>query len=163
MRRAWSIFWKTITKWHINIPYLLTLELQSATQLRRNLLSDLIVKGVRPWVIAAALKCAATATKYFHSEPSVCPLKTTQKYWNYGLRILRVWPLNHRLAVRKFKSTFIHFSQQSFSILSKFPGALWKYLVRLKLHQKVCDSSDRLGGKHHSLSHNHLVFSMVCT
>ena len=58
---------ENITKWRINIPYLLTLELQSAAQLRHNLLSDLIVKGVRPWVIDAALECAATATKCFHS------------------------------------------------------------------------------------------------
>ena len=133
MRRAWSIFWKTITKWHINIPYLLTLELQSATQLRRNLLSDLIVKGVRPWVIAAALKCAATATKYFYSEPSVCPLKTTQ---NIEIMVF-VFSESYLLITDwQFASSNPHlfiFPNKVLLFLSKFLGALWKYLLRLKL------------------------------
>ena len=49
------------------------------------------------------------------------------------------------------------------SFLKKFLGALSKYLVRLKLLQKLCNSSNQLGSKHHSLSETHLVSSLACT
>ena len=164
MRRAWSIFWKTITKWHINIPYLLTLELQSTAQLRCNLLSNLIVKGVRPWVIDAALECAATATKCFHSalqcvfRKLLKNIKMVVFIFSESELLITDWKI---VSSNPYLSIFL---SKIPLFLSKFlAGALWKYLVRLTLLLKFCNSSNQLGSKHYSLSQTHLVSSLVRT
>ena len=111
--------------------------MQLATHLKHNLLNDLIVKGVRPWVITAALKCAATATKYYHNAPSVCLQKTTCKYWNDGLHILRVGTLNYRMEDCGFKSIFIYFSQQSSIIFEEISGCTFKIFSKTEITLEV--------------------------
>ena len=140
LRRAWSIFWKT------------------------SLLSDLIVKGVRPWVIDAALECAATATKCFHSALQ-CVFRKLLK----NIKMVVFIFSESELLITDWKIVSSNpylsiFPSKIPLFLSKFlAGALWKYLVRLTLLLKFCNSSNQLGSKHYSLSQTHLVSSLVRT